>query len=305
MTVRRIVTSRSGGVSTGPYASFNLGDHVGDDPAAVAANRLRLAGAAGLEPDHLIWMEQIHGATVQVVDGPRTSPVEATDGLVTATPGIAVAALVADCVPILLADPANGVVAAVHAGRVGAAAGVVARAVAEFGAVDVALLNVGQGPDMAMAEVDVAEVARVMSVNYDVTVNYLVPLIAQLRRQGGGLIAQTNSLAGLMGIPRQGPYSAAKAAVRILIDAARVELAPEGVRFTSLYPGFVATARVSADGLPKPFQISEKQAARHVVRALRREPADASFPWTTSALVRLLRALPARVSGRLLRKLAR
>jgi YfiH family protein len=132
VTVRRIVTSRSGGVSTGPYASFNLGDHVGDDPAAVAANRLRLAGAAGLEPDHVIWMEQIHGATVQVVDGPRTAPVEATDGLVTATPGIAVAVLVADCVPILLADPGNGVVAAVHAGRVGAAAGVVPRAVEAF-----------------------------------------------------------------------------------------------------------------------------------------------------------------------------
>lgn len=132
MTARRIVTSRSGGVSTGPYASFNLGDHVGDDPAAVAANRQRLAAAAGLEPDHLVWMEQIHGATVQVVDAARTAPVEATDGLVTATPGIAVAVLVADCVPILLADPEHGVVAAVHAGRVGAAAGVVPRAVEAF-----------------------------------------------------------------------------------------------------------------------------------------------------------------------------
>ncbi|MGW3961433.1 SDR family NAD(P)-dependent oxidoreductase [Amycolatopsis sp. NPDC005003] len=185
-----------------------------------------------------------------------------------------------------------------------AAAAVVRRVVAEFGAVDIALLNVGQGPDMAMAEVGVEDVARVMALNYDVTVNYLVPLIAQLRRQGGGLIAQTNSLAGLMGIPRQGPYSAAKAAVRTLIDAARVELAPEGIRFTSLYPGFVATARVRADGLPKPFQISERQAARHVVRALRREPAHAAFPWTTSALVRVLRALPAPVSGAVLRKLA-
>jgi YfiH family protein len=132
VTPRRVVTSRSGGVSTGPYASFNLGDHVGDDPAAVAANRRRLAGAVGLAPDHVLWMEQIHGATVQVVDGPRTGPVEATDGLVTATPGIAVAVLVADCVPVLLADPAHGVVAAVHAGRVGAAAGVVPRAVEAF-----------------------------------------------------------------------------------------------------------------------------------------------------------------------------
>lgn len=185
-----------------------------------------------------------------------------------------------------------------------AAAAVVRRVVAEFGAVDIALLNVGQGPDMSMAEAGVEDVARVMALNYDVTVNYLVPLIAQLRRQGGGLIAQTNSLAGWLGLPRQGPYSAAKAAVRTLIDAARVELAPEGIRFTSLYPGFVATARVRADGLPKPFMISEERAARHVVRALRREPADAAFPWPASALVRLLRALPAPVSGAVLRKLA-
>jgi YfiH family protein len=132
VSVRRIVTSRSGGVSTGPYASFNLSLHVGDDPAAVTANRARLAAAAGLAPDHVVWMEQIHGATAHVVDGPRTGPVEATDALVTATPGLAVAALVADCVPVLLADETNGVVAAVHAGRVGAAAGVVPRAVEAF-----------------------------------------------------------------------------------------------------------------------------------------------------------------------------
>jgi YfiH family protein len=132
VTVRRVLSTRSGGVSTGPYASFNLGDRVGDDPAAVAANRERLAAALGLEPDHVVWMEQIHGVTVQVVDGPRTAPVEATDGLVTATPGIAVAALVADCVPVLIADPVAEVVAAVHAGRVGAAAGVLPRAVEAF-----------------------------------------------------------------------------------------------------------------------------------------------------------------------------
>lgn len=130
--VRRIVTSRSGGVSRPPYESFNLGAHVGDDPAAVAANRQRLAGAAGLDPEHVVWMEQIHGATVTAVSAPRTGPVEASDGLVTATPGLALAVLVADCVPVLLADDTAGVVAAVHAGRVGAAAGVLPRAVERF-----------------------------------------------------------------------------------------------------------------------------------------------------------------------------
>jgi short-subunit dehydrogenase len=186
-----------------------------------------------------------------------------------------------------------------------AAAAAVASAVAEYGSIDVALLNAGQGPDMSMAEVSVDDVARVMALNYNVSVNYLVPLIAQMRRQRDGLIAQTNSLAGLMGIPRQGPYSAAKAAVRILIDTARIELAPDGIRFTSVYPGFVATERVKADGLPKPFQVSQRAAARHVVRALEREPANVCFPWQMATVVKLLRGLPPRMSGALLRRLAK
>lgn len=127
--IRRIVTSRSGGVGKGPYASFNLAAHVGDDPAAVDANRRRLTRATGLGPDRLVWMEQVHGAEVATVDGPRAEPVAGTDGLVTGTVGLALAVLVADCVPVLLADPAAAVVAAVHAGRGGAAAGVVPHAV--------------------------------------------------------------------------------------------------------------------------------------------------------------------------------
>lgn len=187
----------------------------------------------------------------------------------------------------------------------GAASAVVAACVAEYGSVDIALLNAGQGPDMSMDQVTVADIARITALNYDVVVHYLVPLIAQMKTQReGGLIAHTNSLAGLMGIPRQGPYSAAKAAARTLIDTARVELAPHGIRFTSVHPGFVATDRVGADGLPKPFQVSQNRAARHVVRALEREPAQAYFPWTTTTLVRTLRTLPTPLSALILRKLA-
>lgn len=131
--VRRIVTSRSGGVSTGAYAAFNLAAHVGDDPAAVAANRRRLARATGVGPDRQVWMRQVHGADAAVVDGPRAEPVADTDALVTAAAGLTLVVLVADCVPVLLADPAAGVVAAVHAGRSGAAGGVLPRAVAAMG----------------------------------------------------------------------------------------------------------------------------------------------------------------------------
>lgn len=131
--IRRVTTTRAGGVSAPPFDTFNLGDHVGDDPAAVAANRSRLAAAIGLSIkggiDRVVWMNQVHGDRVEVVDGPRDAAVDGTDALVTATPRLALAVVTADCVPVLLADARAGVVAAVHAGRVGAQRGVVARAV--------------------------------------------------------------------------------------------------------------------------------------------------------------------------------
>ena len=127
--IRRVSTTRAGGASLPPFDTFNLGDHVGDDPAAVAANRIRLAAAIGLSPDRVVWMNQVHGDHIEVVDGPRDTAFDDTDGLVTRTPRLALAVVSADCVPVLLADARAGVVAAVHAGRVGARDGVVARAV--------------------------------------------------------------------------------------------------------------------------------------------------------------------------------
>lgn len=128
--VRRVTTTRAGGVSKPPFASFNLGDHVGDDPVAVAANRRRLATVVGLgrneTGDGIVWMNQVHGVHVAVVDSDQT--VDNTDGLVTTTPQLALAVLTADCVPVLMADARAGVIAAVHAGRVGAQGGIVTRA---------------------------------------------------------------------------------------------------------------------------------------------------------------------------------
>ena len=121
---RRVVTDRRGGRSRAPYDSFNLGDHVGDDPGDVAANRSRVARELGVGEDRLVWMNQVHGADVTVVDGPQDGPVAATDALVTATPGLVLGVLAADCVPVLITDPVAGVVAAVHAGREGLRRGV-------------------------------------------------------------------------------------------------------------------------------------------------------------------------------------
>ncbi|QGU05000.1 peptidoglycan editing factor PgeF [Corynebacterium comes] len=130
--VRMVFTTRAGGASSSPYESFNLGDHVGDDPDAVAANRSRLAEVLDLAPGDIVWMEQVHSNNVALVDGPQPGPVEATDAVVTTRKGLALAVLVADCVPVLLADHVNGVVAAAHAGRMGARNGIIERTVAKM-----------------------------------------------------------------------------------------------------------------------------------------------------------------------------
>ncbi|OZC91915.1 laccase [Rhodococcus sp. 06-412-2C] len=136
--VRRVSTTRAGGVSAPPFDTFNLGDHVGDDPSAVEANRRRLGERLGMGVERLVFMEQVHGRTVTVVDGPVAEPVPMTDAVVTTQRDLGLVVLTADCVPILLSDEEAGVIAAVHAGRVGARIGIVPRvveAMVELGAV--------------------------------------------------------------------------------------------------------------------------------------------------------------------------
>ncbi|MFG3408782.1 peptidoglycan editing factor PgeF [Streptomyces sp. NPDC048142] len=124
-------TDRWGGVSTAPYGELNLGGAVGDDPAAVGVNRERAARRLGLDPASVVWMNQVHGRDVAVVDGPWGADAEipAVDAVVTARRGLPLAVLTADCTPVLLADPVAGVVGAAHAGRPGLLAGVVPAAV--------------------------------------------------------------------------------------------------------------------------------------------------------------------------------
>jgi polyphenol oxidase len=131
-------TDRWGGVSAVPYEELNLGGAVGDDSDAVLTNRELAAKSLGLDPGQVVWMNQVHGADVAVVDGPwGTEPVAEVDAIVTARRGLALAVLTADCVPVLLADPVAGIAAAAHAGRPGMIAGVVPatlRAMTDLGA---------------------------------------------------------------------------------------------------------------------------------------------------------------------------
>jgi YfiH family protein len=117
---------RSGGISAGRYASLNVGAHVGDAPAAVAENRFRLREALGL-PAEPLWLEQVHGSAVARFDG-RERPV--ADAAVACEAGQVCAVMVADCLPVLLADRAGSCVGIAHAGWRGLAAGVIEATIA-------------------------------------------------------------------------------------------------------------------------------------------------------------------------------
>ncbi|SED81864.1 peptidoglycan editing factor PgeF [Pseudomonas kilonensis] len=116
--VKACVTTRAGGVSLAPFDSLNLGDHVGDEPAAVAENRRRLTDQFAITP---AWLQQVHGIAVVEAD---PAQVATADASWTATPGIACTAMTADCLPVLFCNLAGTRVAAAHAGWRGLANGV-------------------------------------------------------------------------------------------------------------------------------------------------------------------------------------
>jgi YfiH family protein len=171
--LRAVVTTRHGGVSVAPYDSLNLGDHVGDDPRAVAENRRRVAAALGV--DAITIADQQHGAGVAVVTAENAGrgmagvadsreAFASVDALVTDVPGVALGILVADCAPVLLHDPVRRALGVAHCGRPGVVAGVLAATVrtmaATYGTAPADLVA-GIGPCIGFAgyEVGAAEAA--------------------------------------------------------------------------------------------------------------------------------------------------
>jgi polyphenol oxidase len=162
-----IVTTRRGGVSAGPYATLNLSFGVGDEAANVRENRSRVAAALGTELATFVFAGQVHGSDAQVVSaadrGRGTlaagNAVGPADALVTGEPGIALAILVADCVPIVLYDPAAHVLACVHAGWRGTVAHVTTAALAAMSSLgsDPRRVIAGIGPAIGAASYQVGE----------------------------------------------------------------------------------------------------------------------------------------------------
>jgi YfiH family protein len=155
-------TDRLGGFSSPPFDELNLARHVGDAPAVVERNRRLVAEGLGLPAESVVYMSQVHGAEVAVVDRPWSDgdPVPSVDAMVTARPGLALAVMVADCVPVLVADVEAGLVGVAHAGRPGLAAGVVPAVVDALKAKGARALVACVGPAVCGACYEVPEDMR-------------------------------------------------------------------------------------------------------------------------------------------------
>lgn len=164
--VRAVCTTRHGGHSTGPYRSMNPADHVGDDPAAVRANRSTLQQVLHL-PAAPCWLQQVHGTTViDAAAATAAGAVPVADAACSAQPGVVCAVLTADCLPVILCDRDGRQVAALHAGWRGLVAGVIERTIEVMQLPGEALLA-WLGPAIGPAAYQVGDEVREAFLKHD------------------------------------------------------------------------------------------------------------------------------------------
>jgi purine-nucleoside/S-methyl-5'-thioadenosine phosphorylase / adenosine deaminase len=151
--VRTLVTTRSGGCSSGGYASLNLANHVGDELESVLRNRRILSEYSGLAPGQFSWLDQVHGQNIISASNDQT--LIQADGSDTQEESLACVVLTADCLPVLLCDTTGTKVAAIHAGWRGLAGGILHKAVQRFS--DASQVMAWLGPAISQTNFEVGD----------------------------------------------------------------------------------------------------------------------------------------------------
>jgi len=160
--VRAGTTLRTSGVSSGPFASLNLGAHVGDSPADVAENRRRMVADCEL-PAEPQWLEQVHGVTVASLPAGDETP--QADAAITSEPGVVCAVLTADCLPVVFARCDGTAVGVAHAGWRGLCGGILEKTVAAMGSP--ATLQAWLGPAISLPAFEVGDEVRSAFLGHD------------------------------------------------------------------------------------------------------------------------------------------
>ena len=177
-----------------------------------------------------------------------------------------------------------------------------------LGGTDLLIANAGIGRENPAVGFSAADFEAQIRVNLIGVANSVAAVLPGMLQRGRGHLVAISSLASYRGLPLMAGYCASKSGVNALLEALRVELRPRGVFTTTICPGWIRTAMTSNLRMPVPRMLELDDAARRIVRAIRRRVPFYAFPRGDAWQVRLLRWLPARVSdwmiGRLLRKLA-
>jgi short-subunit dehydrogenase len=162
----------------------------------------------------------------------------------------------------------------------------------ELGPIDLLVANAGVGTPTTLSPVNTADVQEMFRVNVLGVVYSIEAVLPEMLKRGRGHIAAVSSLAGFVGLPGESGYCATKAAVNAYLDGLRIHLRSRGVWVTTLCPGFVRTPMTAVNDFHMPWLLDADDAARRMVKALRRRRKVYRFPWQTSILVRLARHLP-------------
>jgi short-subunit dehydrogenase len=166
------------------------------------------------------------------------------------------------------------------------------RIVAEFGSLDLAVLNAGVWHPMKATEYDADRAVQSMAVNYFGIVNALDVLIPSMTAAGRGHLGLVASVAGYRGLPMAAAYAPSKAAVISLAEVLRSELSRHGIVVSLVNPGFVETPMTSVNAFPMPFILKADDAADRIYAGLVRGRFEIAFPWQLVAMMKALRVMP-------------
>ncbi|GIK53887.1 MAG: short-chain dehydrogenase/reductase [Planctomycetota bacterium] len=166
------------------------------------------------------------------------------------------------------------------------------RVVSELGPLDLCVANAGVSYEVRPDRFEFAEVQHVVGVNVLGAMATIYAALPPMLARGRGQIAGISSLAGYLGLPGNGAYSASKAYLSNHLEALRAELRPRGVHVTTVCPGFIETPLVSKNRFRMPFLMSAEKAARKILGALERRRRVYNFPWPMGLAVQAARLVP-------------
>jgi short-subunit dehydrogenase len=170
---------------------------------------------------------------------------------------------------------------------------------ARRGSIELAVANAGVGPSGPFAKIVVEQAHMTLRTNVEGTLNLMTAVLPGMLERRAGHIVGIASLAGFRGLPGGAVYSASKAAMRSLLEAARVELAPKGILVTTINPGFIRTAMTASNRFRMPFLLDVDDASRRIADAIEARTKEYSFPFPMALAVRVGRLLPNAIWDRL------